>query len=258
MMVMHSDERGPHQERTPYPRAFYDERREAVLEATRVIVPRLLAIYQPESVIDVGCGDGAWLSAFIERGITDVLGIDGAHIDPAALTIPVDRFSPHDLGLPLQLDRTFDLAICLEVAEHLPPEQADRLIDTLCRLAPVVLFSAAIPGQWGTNHINCQWPWYWHARFRALGYEVLDPLRPQMMYDQTVAFWYRQNMFLLVRQSALKSHASLVSQPVVPVEGQLVLVTDAILQDHLRLRPTVHRLKDLLVERVRRRLPWLP
>jgi hypothetical protein len=62
--------------------------------------------------------------------------------------------------------RTFDLAICLEVAEHLPPEAAEGFIDSLTRLAPVVLFSAAITFQVGNQHLNGQWPDYWATLFR--------------------------------------------------------------------------------------------
>jgi hypothetical protein len=77
--------------------------------------------------------------------------MDGGYVTTSPLG---ERFLPHDIATPLpeHLVGRFDLAVCLEVAEHLPPERAESFIRELCDLAPVVLFSAAIPGQGGTGH----------------------------------------------------------------------------------------------------------
>ena len=85
-----------------------------------VVVPLVLSLLTVRSVIDVGCGVGPWAAEFMARGIEDVWGVDGDYVDRAQLRIPKDRFTPRDLTKPLQFDRTFDLAVCLEVAEHLP------------------------------------------------------------------------------------------------------------------------------------------
>ena len=66
--------------------------------------------------------------------------------------------SQRDLAQPLQIDRRFDLALSLEVAEHLPPECGSEFVQTLTDLSSVILFSAAIPFQGGTDHLNEQWP----------------------------------------------------------------------------------------------------
>jgi hypothetical protein len=107
-----------------------------------------------------------------------------------------------DLTDPPTLERTFDLAVCLEVAEHLPESAADGLVDLLSSAAPVVLFSAAIPGQEGEDHINEQWPTYWATKFADRGFESVDVLRPLLWEDQRVDWYYRQNMMLYVRSDA--------------------------------------------------------
>ena len=78
--------------------------------------------------------------------------MDDQWFDVEALHIPADCYLVADLGKPLPLDERYDLAVSLEVGEHLEASLAGGLVDSLTRLAPVVLFSAAIPGQSGTHH----------------------------------------------------------------------------------------------------------
>jgi hypothetical protein len=118
------------------------------------------------------------------------------HIDPA-------DFTPADLTRRLTLDRRYDLATCLEVAEHLPTERSSGLVEDLTAAAPVVLFSAAIPGQGGTDHINEQWPFFWRDLFARRGYVRLDPFRPRLWRDRTVAYCYRQNLYLYASREAI-------------------------------------------------------
>lgn len=110
------------------------------------------------SAVDFGCRGGSWLSVFRDLGVETVYGIDGDWVDVSQLRIPVECFHAVALDGPLSLPSRFDLAICLEVAEHLPPERVMSFIGELCAAAPVVLFSAAIPHQGGVNHVNKQWP----------------------------------------------------------------------------------------------------
>jgi hypothetical protein len=110
------------------------------------------------------------------------------------------RFHARDLEHGVGLDRTFDLAICLEVAEHLRKQSATRLVADLASLAPVVVFSAAVPGQGGLHHVNEQWPSYWAALFAGHGYAVADPIRPVIWDDDSVEWWYRQNVLVYSRE----------------------------------------------------------
>lgn len=143
-----------------YNEGFFQYLQEGSKRSAEQIVPILLELIQPQSVIDVGCGTGTWLSVFCEHGIEDIWGVDGDYVQEEALEIPKDRFLSHDLTKPLALDRKFDLAISLEVAEHLPCDSAEAFVDSLTQLAPVILFSAAIPFQGGVGHVNEQWQEY--------------------------------------------------------------------------------------------------
>jgi SAM-dependent methyltransferase len=188
--------------------------------SAREVVPVLLTFIQPRSVVDIGCGTGAWLSVFYEQGVEDVCGVDGDWVDRDMLQIARERFLSSDLSKPLQIARTFDLAISLEVAEHIPPESAEIFVHSLTELSPVILFSAAIPFQGGTNHVNEQWPEYWAQLFQRRGYQVIDCIRPKIWDNTHVAWWYAQNMLLFIKNDRLNDHPSIADTPA----GQLALV----------------------------------
>jgi hypothetical protein len=156
----------------------------------------LINNFSPRSVVDVGCGVGAWLSVFIEHGVNDVLGMDGDYISESDLVIPRERFVPWDLEKPLEIDRRFDMALCLEVAEHLEPDRAISLVADLVSIAPVVVFGAAIPGQGGLHHVNEQWQSYWSDLFATHGFVPSDPIRREFWNDNRVYWWHRQNTLI--------------------------------------------------------------
>ena len=185
---------------SPYDEKFYAGKNDGSYRSAMTVLPLIFSIVAPHSVVDVGCGTGTWLRAAHELGAHDYLGYDGPHV--TQLCIPQDRFTAVDLRRPLQADRKFDLAICCEVAEHLPATAAATLVGTLTSLSDVVLFSAAIPGQGGVHHVNEQWPEYWQALFRARNYPAYDLIRPPIWNDERVEVWYRQNTILYVADSA--------------------------------------------------------
>ena len=194
---------------TPYTASFFRGIRDDSYRSAQVVVPILLEYVRPRSVVDVGCGSGAWLHVFREQGIEDVVGVDGDYVPRELLEISRDRFLPRDLAQPFSLERCFDLAICLEVAEHLPPSSADALVGSLTALAPVVVFSAAIPWQGGTDHLNEQWPAYWVERFRERGWSVADPLRRRIWSNPEVGWWYVQNTLVYASPQALEQNSLL-------------------------------------------------
>jgi hypothetical protein len=149
------------------------------------------------------------LSVFEEHGVEDVWGVDGGWVNKKRLEIAEERFVPFNLEQPFHMDRRFDLVVSLEVAEHLPEECANTFVESLTRLGPVVLFSAAIPHQDGANHINCQWPEYWAERFDEKDYVVIDCLRRKIWRNENVAKWYRQNILMFAAREHLEEHPSL-------------------------------------------------
>ncbi len=173
---------------TLYGPEFFVGRRQTVIDSAAVVVPVVVDALQPASVLDVGCGMGEWMDAFAEHA-AHVYGVDIAENDR-------DNYLRWDLTWPLDLGAGFDLAVCLEVGEHLPETAADTLVDTLTQHSDTVLFSAAVVGQEGVGHINCQPHDYWHAKFAERGYTMSDPFRPLLISDGRVSAWYRNNLFL--------------------------------------------------------------
>ncbi len=160
-----------------YDEHFYSGMHELTMYSATEVLSILEEILPPlASVVDIGCGVGTWLSVLRRKGITRVLGIDGDWVKREMLQIPSECFMPADLAQPLRHLERFDLAISLEVAEHLPPEAARGFVESLIHLADFVLFSAAIPYQGGVNHVNLQWPAYWCAYFNS------NTIRPWMRF----------------------------------------------------------------------------
>ncbi|MCA9235962.1 MAG: class I SAM-dependent methyltransferase [Planctomycetales bacterium] len=164
-----------------------------------------------ESVLDVGCGRGMWLSAVTQAGVTDVCGVDGVEETAETLLFPVERFHHLNLTQPFDLGRTFDALLCLEVAEHLPQSAADVLVGSLCRHGDLVFFSAAAPGQRGQHHVNCQWPEYWQEKFNCEGFACDDASRWAIWDDQRIEPWYRQNLFVAQRNASAGSEPRIKS-----------------------------------------------
>jgi SAM-dependent methyltransferase len=159
----------------------------------------LFTIFKPKSILDVGCGNGSWLKASKDLGVKSVFGVDGITTTNNDIFISPEEFKEHNLTLPLDLQRQFDLVISLEVAEHLPESVADEFIKTLIKHGDVILFSAAIPGQGGQYHINEQWPEYWNKKFKKKGYVAYDILREKLWNNEDVLWWYKQNIILYVK-----------------------------------------------------------
>ncbi len=173
------------------------------LASPRKIVPHLMRLVQPRSVVDIGCGIGTFLYCFKESGVTDVLGVDGHWADKSLMRkyLCPEEFKEADLERPLTLERKYDLAISLEVAEHVSEESADIFVENLLAAGRIIAFSAAIPLQGGQNHINEQWLTYWEKKFVQRGYVMMDVLRPLLWDNPEVFVWYRQNIVFFVPQS---------------------------------------------------------
>jgi SAM-dependent methyltransferase len=202
-----------------YNHEFYDWYSEGSLAAAREILPFVFQLADHNAVVDVGCGIGTWLCASAENGATNILGLDGPYVAQSQLRISAEQFRPMDLSHAFQLDRKFDLALSLECAEHLPPESAVAFVSSLVKLAPAILFSAAVPHQGGTHHVNEQWPSYWARLFREHDYHFWDCLRPHFWNVEAIPPWYRQNAFLVA------SHAFLDRKGIpIPVGDPLSLV----------------------------------
>jgi hypothetical protein len=197
-----------------YKDKFYGNRDAQTAHAARTILGLTLELLPPvQSAVDVGCGVGTWLSVLRERGVAVIRGFDGAWVRTDLLTIPPESFVAVDLTKRLPQSGRFDLAISVEVAEHLPPACAETFVDSLVDLSDFVLFSAAIPHQGGKHHLNERWQDYWAGLFGTRGYAVLDPIRPKIWEDERISFWYRQNVLLYVKKERLRELRPLIGDP---------------------------------------------
>lgn len=185
-----------------YSKEFYVNRHDQTVHSANTILSILLELIPAvHSAVDIGCGVGSWLAVLQEKGVKDIQGLDGSWVDQDLLEIPRTCFKQVDLSKSvIKLPQRYDLAICLEVAEHLPSDRAKELVSSLTALSDYVLFSAAIPFQGGVDHVNEQWQHYWVELFRSKEYTVHDFIRPMIWNDNQIPVWYRQNILLFSQQ----------------------------------------------------------
>ncbi|MDR0552407.1 MAG: class I SAM-dependent methyltransferase [Spirochaetaceae bacterium] len=189
-----------------YGNKFYEAQWQGSLTSTEIILPLVLDVIRGiHSAVDFGCGTGVWLSVLKELGVNEIKGYDGAWVDKELLKIPKENFTAMELDKQIDIKKKYDIAISVEVAEHLPAESARTFVETLTKSSDIVLFSAAIPSQGGLNHINEQWPSYWYNIFMEYGYIGVDFLRKNIWTKKDVEVWYRQNIILYVKKERLET-----------------------------------------------------
>jgi Methyltransferase domain len=164
------------------------------------------------SVLDIGCGRGAWLREWQRAGVSLAHGVDGPYVRRQSLLIPVQDFTAVDLSSRFNLGRRYDLVSSLEVAEHLPPASSETFIASLVAHSDLILFSAATPGQGGENHINERPLHAWQELFAAQGYEAYDLIRPVFRADKQVEPWYRFNTVLYAHERVRASLPTAVQE----------------------------------------------
>lgn len=184
-----------------YSSVFYQNQVKASQVSARLLLGHLWSIYQATSIIDFGCGLGAWLTEAEKLGATKAVGLDGAWVDRDKLLSATIDFRESNFDEPQIVDYNFDLAISLEVAEHLDESKSMTFVESITHASDVVLFGAAIPLQGGTNHVNEQPQSYWIEKFQSLGYTCFDVVRPFVWDDIEIEPWYKQNIFVFVNQN---------------------------------------------------------
>lgn len=188
-----------------YTSLWYDKMRGGKLTSSEKIIPIICNYFSPKSIIDVGCGDGTWLAAFKQHGVSNIFGVDGEWVLNSDMQISQKEFQSQDLDKPFELDERFDVAISIEVAEHLRKESAGTFVESLAKLSDIIVFSAAIPLQGGVNHINEQWQSYWAALFLEKGFVPVDCIRPLIWYEKKVTYIYKQNIVCYIKKGALEN-----------------------------------------------------
>lgn len=196
-----------------YTKSFFTELESNSYKSAKLVLPFVNDILHPASVIDIGCGTGEWLKVWNEDfGIEDIKGVEGPYIKRDLVKINPDKLAIHDLKLSYSETRKYDLAMSLEVGEHLPKESSEEFIKTLTGLSKMVLFSAAIPGQEGTYHINEQYPEYWASIFYKFNFVPIDCFRELLWRVNGIEYWYKQNIILYIRKDVLSSYPGLLEK----------------------------------------------
>jgi SAM-dependent methyltransferase len=186
---------------TVYQHTFYDDIGFSKTEDTaRIITAYLFNTFHPASVLDLGCGTGAYLKHFEALGC-QVVGVEGSsvgisRIHPAVLAVH------HDLRRPLLINQQFDLVMSVEVAEHIPKKFSENVVQSLCRHARgLIVFTAAPPGTPGEDHINCRARSFWDALFERQGF-VFDPDKTEDLVrharQHDTAVWFQQWAYVYV------------------------------------------------------------
>jgi SAM-dependent methyltransferase len=203
-----------------YGQEFYKSIIDDAYASAKVYGGLLAPILPTRSVVDLGCGQGAWLRALGENGAERLVGYDGPWVDAARLMDSRIEFRPCDLsqGLPKFSGEHFDLAVSLEVAEHLPASSALGFVESLVDLSDAVLFGAAWTGQGGVGHLNEQCNSYWGKLFVAHRYRPFDIFRARVWGNPSVAYWYQQNAFLYVLEGS-QTEKHLSAQGILPMQG---------------------------------------
>jgi hypothetical protein len=130
------------------------------------------SLWQPQSIIEIGCSSGAMLEPFREAGI-EVFGVDGdytAFLDGIRADIPEEFFQVHDLREPYHPPKKYGVCLCIETLEHIEPEFASVAVDSICRCSDRLFITAAAPGQGGIGHVNLLPIGKWAAQFRERGF----------------------------------------------------------------------------------------
>ncbi len=173
----------------PHRVAFEQSKRDTELSA-RCLLAAFAYIGIPETLLDVGCGPGHLVRLSRSMGV-EAVGVDQFASDNMWLAC-------EDLTCLKHLPPV-EAVICWEVAEHIESKHADHLCDLLVGATQqYLLFSAAIPNQGGSGHVNEQPHTYWEIKLSRRGLELdvmlTSHLRRVFTDIASRAWWYGQNI----------------------------------------------------------------
>jgi SAM-dependent methyltransferase len=177
---------------------------DAVANAPHLADAVLAEFPRARSLADIGCGTGGFAAEFQRRGLR-VVGCEYSAIGrrwagrAGVRVVPFDAADPVQGPLP---DGPYDVAISLEVAEHVPAPLADVLIAFIAGASGAIVFTAAHPGQGGTGHVNEQPKVYWIEKFAARGFAHDDAAAGRiaaLLRERGVSNYLHQNMMVFRR-----------------------------------------------------------
>lgn len=176
----------------------------AELTSAKVMANTIYKKLKPKTLIDVGCGPGHFANEFKRLG-KDKISVTATDFSKAAEKFinPNVIFILKDLRTPLNLKKKYDITLCLEVIEHIDEKYEEVLCKNLVDLTKkYLIITAALPGQFGLNHVNCKPRDYWITKFADLGLVYNELLTNQMIstwitnHSRMVAFYFIKNFLV--------------------------------------------------------------
>ncbi len=231
--------------------AMHERTRDRRRANAAAIAEELIRHLKPKSVIDVGCGKGHFLVEMKVHG-AKIAGVDGPWVTEMDPDLDMSVLQVQDLEKPYKAKKRYDLASSFEVAEHLSPERAESFVQDLTALSDHVLFSAAVPGQKGQGHINCQWQDYWAKLFAEQGYDCYDPFRRRLANHPQMASWFLQNLLFYVK-SDVKVSPELAEHRITPSAASYVLPAN-----HMRPIKALQKTRKALLAEIAKLHTQLP
>lgn len=203
---------------TPYNSQYYKKHLSGSYLSAKEILKYLINNLPISSIIDFGCGAGTWCLAAKELGIKIITGIDLHSYDSSYMLLPQNSYLKYDLRHALNLNQKYDLVISVEVAEHIDNSYSNIFIENLCRHGDLILFSAAMPFQGGTEHINEQPCSYWMNIFKIHNYLPLDCIRPHFWNTPEVEIWYKNNCILYIKKEIYHRIIEMIALDSFPID----------------------------------------
>ncbi|MGA8746790.1 MAG: methyltransferase domain-containing protein [Solirubrobacterales bacterium] len=236
------------------------ERNDRWLHFFGEIADGLIRDFHPATVLDAGCAMGFLVEQLRKRGV-DASGFD---ISEYAISLVEGATAPYcQIGsLTDPIEGRYDLITCIEVLEHLPPEQADTAVANLCSATDLIVMSST-PGDYGEpTHLNVMQPEDWAAKFAQNGFfRDLDRdlsylsrwtavyIRREELQAETVrrydrGWWRLRREVGEVRESLLAAQAALEAERQRPAPSEHAPETNEKIADQQR---EILRLRDLLI-----------
>lgn len=201
-----------------YSAEFYKSVGDRGFEASKIVFKILDRFIDPKIISDYGCGYGIWSRCAAEQfPYSKVTGFD---LETTIIknksrkeTFQNLHYAPINFETHEDSYVTCDLAICLEVVEHISHGRAKLHISRLCQTSDMILFSGAVKGQGGTGHINEQSLEYWVNQFKCHGWLPIDIIRPLIKHNRKIPSFYKNNILLFVKVKDFDEILSNISDP---------------------------------------------
>lgn len=151
---------------------------------------KLIALFQPKTMLDIGCGDGHAVNYFRSKGI-EAYGVDGI---PEAITNGICPYiTLHDYrNGPYNPGKEFDLGWSCEFVEHVEEEYLNNFLATFTK-CKILAMTHALVGQAGHHHVNCQEDAYWIEKLAGIGF-ALHEESAKLRQEGDGYYWNRSGL----------------------------------------------------------------